>query len=280
MKYIELIKHLDNKSNFERLYIIVKQLDSLKVDYQKHEYPTGTNLIVDLGQHKNRIGVSSHFDRVQDSAGANDNSSAIAVCIDIIKKFKESGNRDLGIRVFFFDEEETGLKGSTAYVKEQGTKDLIGLINMELVGLGDKFALWPVNENSNGELLTSFESVSRNRKIISRRFDQIVTNTADHLPFQNAGLLDSFTVTCISDKDIDVTQHYFNALKLGLGREALFEILSSAPIFEHYHRPTDTYDRLNEDSILMTSNTIWDTITSVQENPSNKGCIGLSGLDN
>ena len=195
MKYIELIKHLDNKSNFERLYIIVKQLDSLKVAYQKHEYPTGTNLIVDLGQHKNRIGVSSHFDRVQDSAGANDNSSAIAVCIDIIKKFKESGNRDLGIRVFFFDEEETGLKGSTAYVKEQGTKDLIGLINMELVGLGDKFALWPVNENSNGELLTSFESVSRNRKIISRRFDQIVTNTADHLPFQNAGLLDSFTVS-------------------------------------------------------------------------------------
>ena len=269
MKYIELIKHLDNKSNFERLYIIVKQLDSLKVDYQKHEYPTGTNLIVDLGQHKNRIGVSSHFDRVQDSAGANDNSSAIAVCIDIIKKFKESGNRDLGIRVFFFDEEETGLKGSTAYVKEQGTKDLIGLINMELVGLGDKFALWPVNESSSGQILTSFESASKERKITSRRFDQIVTNTADHLPFQGDGLQDSFTVTCISDKDIATAQHYFNALKFGLDKEALFKILASAPIFQHYHRPTDTYDRLNEDSIRMTSATIWDTIISVQEHLGN-----------
>jgi Zn-dependent M28 family amino/carboxypeptidase len=160
MKHIELIQQLDNKSNYERLAIIVKELDNLEVDYQKHEYSTGTNLIVDLGQAEKRVGVSSHFDRVQNSAGANDNGSAIAVCIDVIKKFKDSGNIDLGIRVFFFDEEETGLKGSTAYVKEYGTKDLIGLINMELVGLGDKFALWPVSENSNGELITSFESAS------------------------------------------------------------------------------------------------------------------------
>jgi Zn-dependent M28 family amino/carboxypeptidase len=265
MKYIELIKHLDNKSNFERLYIIVKQLDSLKVAYQKHEYPTGTNLIVDLGQADKRVGVSSHFDRVQNSAGANDNGSAIAACIEIIKKFKEWGNNDLGIRVFFFDEEETGLKGSTAYVKQHGTKDLIGLINMELVGMGDKFALWPVTENGNGEVLTAFESASRNRKIISRRFDQIVTNTADHVSFQKAGLQDSFTVTCISDKDIATAQHYFNALKIGLNKEVLFEILASAPVFEHYHRPTDTYDRLREDSIRMTSETIWDTIISVQK---------------
>lgn len=160
MKYIELIEQLDNKSNYERLAIIVKELDNLEVDYQKHEYSTGTNLIVDLGPAKKRIGVSSHFDRVQDSAGANDNGSAIAVCIDVIKKFKKSENKDLGIRVLFFDEEETGLKGSTAYVKEHGTKDLLGLINMELVGLGDKFALWPVSENSNGQLLTAFESAS------------------------------------------------------------------------------------------------------------------------
>ncbi len=270
MKYLDLIQQLDNKSNYERLAIIVKQLDDLKVAYQKHEYSTGTNLIVDLGPARKKVGVSSHFDRVQNSAGANDNGSAIAVCIDIIKKFKESGNIDLGIRVFFFDEEETGLKGSTAYVKEYGTTDLIGLINMELVGLGDKFALWPVDQNSNAELLTSFEATSSERKIISRRFDQIVTNTADHLPFQKAGLRDAFTITCISDKDIAAAQHYFNALKLGLGKEAVFQILASAPVFEHYHKPTDTYDRLNEDSILMTSETILDTISSVQRNLGNK----------
>jgi Zn-dependent M28 family amino/carboxypeptidase len=266
MTYRQLIKQLDNKSNYERLDIIIDQLDKLEVDYQRQEYSTGTNLIVDLGQAKKRIGVSSHFDRVQNSAGANDNGSAIAVCLDIIKRFKDSKNKDLGLRVFFFDEEETGLKGSTAYIKEHGTKDLIGIMNMELVGLGDKFALWPVNEKTSGQILTSFESVSEQKKIISKRFDQILTNTADHLPFQKAGLKDSFTITCISGKDIDTAQHYFKALEFEVDKQTLFDILSSAPIFEHYHKPTDTFDKISEDSILMTSATIWETIISVQKN--------------
>jgi Zn-dependent M28 family amino/carboxypeptidase len=266
MKYRDLIQLLDNKLNYERLEIIIQELDKLGVDYSKHAYSTGTNLIVDLGKTKKRIGVSSHFDRVQSSAGANDNGSAIAVCLDIIKRFKASKNSDLGLRVFFFDEEETGLKGSAAYIKERGTKDLIGLINMELVGLGDKFALWPVNERASGQILNSFEAVSKQRKIISRRFDKIVTNSADHLPFQKAGLQDSFTITCISDKDIETAQHYFRALEFEVDKQTLFEILSSAPIFEHYHRPTDTFDRLSEDSIRMTSETIWETIISVQKN--------------
>jgi Zn-dependent M28 family amino/carboxypeptidase len=266
MKYLDLIKLLDNKLNYERLEIIIKELDKLGVVYDMHQYSSGTNLIVDLGGAKKRIGVSSHFDRVPNSAGANDNGSAIAVCLDIIRRFKAMNNNDMGVRVFFFDEEETGLNGSTAYVQERGIKDLIGLINMELVGLGDKFALWPVNENTNGQILTSFESVSEQKKITSKRFDRIITNTADHLPFQKAGLKDAFTITCISDKDIDTALHYFKAMEFGVDKQTLFEILSTAPIFEHYHRPTDTFDKLSEDSIRMTSTAIWETIVKVQKN--------------
>lgn len=264
MTHRDLIQLLDNKPNQKRLEIIIEQLDKLSVEYSMQKYSSGKNLIVDLGNAKKRIGVSSHFDRVQASAGANDNGSAIAVCLDIIKKHIELKNSDIGLQVLFFDEEENGLKGSTAYVKEHGTKDLIGLINMELVGQGDKFALWPVHEESNTHILTSFEVISKQKKIISKRFDQIVTNTADHLPFQKAGLRDSFTITCISDKDIEVAQKYFEALKFEDDKHELFEILSSAPIFEHYHKPTDTFDKLSEETIQMTAETIWETILSVQ----------------
>jgi Zn-dependent M28 family amino/carboxypeptidase len=260
MTHKDLIKQLDNKLNYERLEIIIKQLDNLGVEYDKQKYSTGINLLVDLGKAKKKIGVSSHFDRVTNSAGANDNGSAIAVCLDIIKKFKEWGNEDVGLRIFFFDEEETGLKGSSAYIKERGTKDLIGLMNMELVGLGDQFALWPVDHATNGLILKAFEATSHQKKIPSKRFDQIITNTADHLPFQKAGLKDSFTITRISDRDIETAQHYFKALELKADRETLFEILSKAPIFEHYHRPTDTFEKLSEDSIAITSATIWETI--------------------
>jgi Zn-dependent M28 family amino/carboxypeptidase len=166
--------------------------------------------------------------------------------------------------VFFFDEEETGLKGSTAYVKQRGVKDMVGLINLEMVGVGDKFALWPVNDNSNGKILESFEMASRRSKIVTKRFDQIVTNTADHVSFQKAGL-EAFTITCISDGDIETAYHYDKALSFDVDMETLREILSTAPIFEHYHRSTDTYDRINEESILMTSSIIWSTILTVQK---------------
>lgn len=265
MTFRNLIKQLDDKLNYERLEIIVQQLNSLSVDYHLHQYISGTNLFVDLGEGKKRIGVSSHFDRVQDSAGANDNGSAVAVCLDLIKTFKERANNDIAIRVFFFDEEETGLKGSSAYVKEFGTDDLIGLMNLELVGLGDKFAIWPVSEDADLRLLVSFESASRQRKIVTRRFDRIIKNSADHVPFQKAGLKDAFTVTCISDKDIETAQHYYRALEFEVDKQTLSEILSDAPIFEHYHKITDTYDRLSEASLSMTSATIWDTIVAVHK---------------
>lgn len=134
MTCIDLIKQLDYKSNSERRGIIIGRLNELGVEYRKHEYASGTNLIVDLGSGDKRIGISSHFDRVPEAPGANDNGSAIAVCMDIIEKYRKKKRQDIGLRIFFFDEEESGLKGSTAYAREHGVKDLVGLINLELVG--------------------------------------------------------------------------------------------------------------------------------------------------
>lgn len=265
MSYRDLIEQLDNKSNSERRAIIVKHLDKLNVAYHRHKYVSGTNLFVDLGDGSKRIGISSHFDKVASSAGANANGSAIAVCLDLIRRFTEQSNDKLSLRIFFFDEEETGLNGSTAYVAEYGVHDLSSLMNMEMVGMGDKFALWPSNEKSKGRALNAFETVSQELGIVSRRFDQIVTNTADHVPFQIAGLEDAFTITCISEKDLEVAQHYYRALEFDVDRETLMEILSGAPIFEHYHSATDTFNRLSEDSIRMTSDAVWNTIIALQK---------------
>ena len=68
-------------------------------------------------------------------------------------------------------------------------------------------------------------------------------------------------------QDIEIVKHYFKALESGLDKHALFDILSSAPIFEHYHKLTDTFEKINEDSILMTSATIWETIIALSDRP-------------
>ena len=94
------------------------------------------------------------------------------------------------------------------------------------------------------------------------RFDKIVTNTADHLSFRRAGLSEAFTITCISDKDIEVANQYYKAAEQGLDATFLFNILAKAPVFENYHRPGDSYEKIKEKSISITSSVILDTIAN------------------
>jgi Zn-dependent M28 family amino/carboxypeptidase len=263
MELQKIVKLLDGQPNATRRAFIIEHLDALGVPYLAQTYATGTNLVVDLGRAGRKIGVGSHSDRVPVSAGANDNGSAIAVCLNIIRKHQEA-NSEAGVRVFFFDEEETGLKGSQAYIDKYGVEDLVGLLNMELVGMGDTFAVWPVTAAHREPVLSAFETVARQQQVRCNRFDQLVTNTADHLPFHKAGLRDAFTITCITDQDIATAQHYFQALAQQADKWALWEILAQAPLFRHYHQPTDTYEKLSEASLAMTSAAVWETILAIQ----------------
>jgi hypothetical protein len=112
-----------------------------------------------------------------------------------------------------------------------------------------------------GDLLQAFEYCSNAAKVETIRFDKIVTNTADHLSFRRAGLKDAFTITCISDKDIEVANRYYKAVQDGVDSAFLLNILAEAPIFENYHQSGDSYEKIKEESILMTSSVIMDTIT-------------------
>jgi Zn-dependent M28 family amino/carboxypeptidase len=263
MKLQEIVKVLDGQPNAVRRAVIIEHLDAFGIPYAEQKYATGTNLFVDLGRVENKVGVGTHFDRVPISAGANDNGSAIAVGLDIIRKHQETAS-EAGVRVFFFDEEETGLKGSQAYVAHYGVEDLTGLLNLELVGMGDNFALWPVDASRRGRLLHGFEAAARQQQVSCHRFDQIVTNTADHVPFRQAGLRDAFTITCITDQDIAAAQSYFQAVEHQADTSKLMEILMQAPLFRHYHQPTDTYEKLSEATLAMTSAAVWETILAAQ----------------
>lgn len=259
MKLLKIVQLLDGQPNATRRALIAEHLDALGVPYTAQRYTTGTNLVVELGRPGRKIGVGTHFDRVSASAGANDNGSAVAVGLDVIRRHQEAGSA-AGVRVFFFDEEETGLHGSQAYVDRYGTADLAGLLNLELVGMGDIFAVWPVAAAAGGPLLGAFEAVARRQGVQCHRFDQLVTNTADHLPFRRAGLRDAFTITCITDQDIAVAQRYFQALAQQAEQPVLWEILAQAPLFRHYHQPTDTHEKLSEAALRMTAATVWETI--------------------
>lgn len=263
---IEIIQsveqHIDNKN--ERKEEIEFLLDVLDIPYETQPYSTGNNLFATLGKSP-FIGIGSHYDTVSKTPGANDNGSAIAVTIDILRRAKQSPLENIGIKGFFFDEEENGLKGSRAYVKENSISDLIGLYNMELVGSGDKVALWSVDEKQNTPLLKTLESKAREQGTEIYRIPMIVTNAADHLSFKKGGLEDSFTLTTITQEDLDLAPQYYAALKSRNPQEESWKVLGKAPVFRHYHQPTDKSEYLSQQTLQMVSDLLWNSIKKIDQ---------------
>jgi Zn-dependent M28 family amino/carboxypeptidase len=255
---LEIIKELEGKSDTRRLEIICRLLEAWEVPFQMQTYQTGVNLFVKAST-PNYIGISCHYDVVPGCPGANDNASAVAVTLELIKRSLAYDARHLDLQFFFFDEEECGLKGSRAYVKDFGYRGMKGLYNLEMVGSGNQLALWPLKTESKGSLLTALEKYCRQHKLPSRRFDNILTLTSDHIPFQQAGLKDAFTLTCISDEDIEIAWHYYKALEYDVDKQTLREILAKAPLFEHYHQLSDRSEYLQESALQLVADAVWGT---------------------
>ncbi len=258
------ISELDHRPDSERLDEIIRIIDNLGLPFTIQAYETGTNLFLDLGNSHHRVGVSCHYDTVDKAGGANDNGSAIAVCLNLINNFPVNDMHAPAMRIFFFDEEENGLRGSAAYIREFGINNIQSLINLELVGLGDQFALWPIHPGSAIPIATAFEANCKDMEIPTKRFDKIITNTADHVSFQKAGFSNVFTLTAISEKDIETAYHYFRAQEFDVDSATLWEIMRQAPVFEPYHRSSDTAEKLSDDTLSLATKMVWETVRSMQ----------------
>lgn len=281
MNLLKTVQNLENKTDQERFEFIINFLQENEIKYQIHTYKTGKNIIIKTNEDDNSdkpyIGISSHFDVVPKSGGANDNATSIAVCLDILIRIKNEvkqnpsflENLAFDITVFIFDEEERNLLGSRAYVMEFGRQEirkgkLIGLINLEMLGQGDKIALWNLDDNEPaGKVLETLEKTAKENGVFTKRFDKIVTNSADHVSFRHVKLQDAFTITCISQKDIDISYQYYEAQENGESFFRLADIISQAPIFEHYHKPSDLSEHLNEKSMKRVSDLIWETLLKI-----------------
>ena len=260
---LDIIRVLEKKQSSDRGLWIQNYLTARGIHFSLQEYDSGINILVFPSSVNPFIAVSSHYDVVPNSPGANDNASAIAVCLDLLVRSQHTNQLKKPVAFFFFDEEENGLRGSKAFVNQYSLSGIQALINLEMVGAGNQFALWSLHKDYEAKVLRTFEQAATYKAIQTTRFDQIVTNSADHISFRKAGLQDSFTITCISDEDLQTADHYAKALEFDVDRETLKEILYQAPFFRHYHQPTDRSEHLSESSLRMTADTIWETLLAV-----------------
>lgn len=281
---LEIVKEIEGEDKSQRAmaldgYLLGIDSQNKHIDSTTQKYSSGENIIWTIGNPPH-IGIGSHYDVVPNSPGANDNASAMAVTIDVIRKILENPLKNIGLKGFFFDEEEYGLKGSREYIKEFGIKDLIGVYNMELVGSGTNLAFWAANNLYEGKLLTTIENQAKSKGFPNYRFPQIsrfLMNSGDHESFIRAGLNESFCITTVSEEDIELGEKYglisnqpptkkITGLARLLTSPPTPKTLLSSSLFKHYHQPTDTSDHLDNETLKMVSDLLFNSILEIDKN--------------
>jgi len=264
-KMIEIIMDLETcLDKNERKEGIEEYLCFNEINFENQKYKTGQNIIATIGNPP-YIGVGSHYDVVPRSPGANDNASAVAVTIDVLRRFQKYPLKNIGVKGFFFDQEEDDLIGSKAYVDKNGIEGLIGVYNMELVGVNDIAALWTVAINQKGTLLEEIENTGKKINIPIVRIPMMIANAADHISFNEAGLVDAFTITMIPKEDLSRIPEYLQALKNNCSMEELWKIMSTAKVFEHYHKPSDKSEHLSQKTLENVSQLLYDSIREIDK---------------
>jgi Zn-dependent M28 family amino/carboxypeptidase len=102
------------------------------------------NLFVELGAGPQVVVLAAHHDAVPGSPGANDNAAAVGILLALARQLQADPPHRCRVRLAFFAGEERGMLGSRVEARRGRLADVLGVLSLELCGIGDTLALWDV----------------------------------------------------------------------------------------------------------------------------------------
>ena len=197
--------------------------------------------------------LGAHYDAVEGTPGADDNAAAVAILLDVAGKLEPHTFRRSVIFAFFDAEEPPNFlstsMGSIRFFEDQREDDIHCAIIMDLVGhdvpmQGFEDLVFVTGMESNPGLADTIESV---------------------LPFDGIRVL-----PLLNEYVGDLSDHHIFRVN-----EVPYLFLSCG-IWAHYHRDTDTPDKLN----YSKAGTIAELVASLAEDISSRSLVSpLDGYD-
>jgi aminopeptidase YwaD len=126
--------------------------------------------------------VGAHRDTVESAPGANDNTSGVAVALEVAEILRAV---PLGttVRFVFFGAEEEGLFGSEYYVAHAGSGTIIGMVNLDMEGVGARLE---VASYRGSDVLV--RAAARLAEELSISVSVAREDGSDHVNFERAGV--------------------------------------------------------------------------------------------
>jgi hypothetical protein len=198
---LDVTRLLASRGNPERARLTEALLHAAELPVRRQPYRTfegaGVNLFVDIGPGPRTLVLASHHDAVPGSPGANDNAAAVGILHALARRLATDPPRRLRVRFGFFGGEERAMLGSRVYVR-RGTpeailRDLVGVVSLELCGIGDSLALWDVTPALEATPLlrawvATVEALGYRRDETYHLADPVAYFGSDHRPFADRGV--------------------------------------------------------------------------------------------
>jgi hypothetical protein len=253
---LDTARLLAGRSNRERARLLETVLGGLDGPVTSAPYRTaegaGVNLFVDVGAGPRTLLLAAHHDAVPGSPGANDNAASVGILLALRARLAADPPRRLRVRLAFFGDEERGMLGSRVYARAAALGDLVGVVSLELCGIGDSFALWDVTPALAGTplvrgFLAAAETLGYRRDEGYHLAEPVPFFGSDHRPLADRGV-PGVGLTALPTAAAEALRAFI----YGGVRGVLVPPARRPPPFTTYHTAHDAPDSLEPEALART----------------------------
>ena len=247
-----LSRLLEGRSNAEREAATARYLRARGIPFTAHRFAStegsGENFSVDVGAGDRVLLLAAHHDAVPGSPGANDNAASVGILLNLIERLAASPPTKLRLRFLFTAAEERGYLGARQYVREASLAELVGVLSLELVGIGDSVALWDATEETPflGRVGAALERIGLRRDAGYHVVGRIPMFGSDHRAFAPLGV-PAYGFTLVPSANAEALRQFvFSPL-----RSALRHLIRRPVPFDTYHTPRDRSSTLEPEALAL-----------------------------
>lgn len=204
---------------------------------------TPQNVVVSFREGKPRMVIGAHYDSVQGSSGANDNTASVCVLLALLEGLKDRPPT-FPLDVVFFDLEEGALAGSQAYIDRFGADTIAGMINLDVCGVGDTILVAPAAQLTGTILAGPITAVANTNQHPVQILELLPSG--DEVSFLNAGI-PALTVAVLPHDEVPLLKEAMTKLMQGEQPERM------PPILETMHNgPRDSIAVIEPQAMQLT----------------------------
>lgn len=166
--------------------VTLSMVSECSIDYGTSQNVVGTLEASRGNKSHGTIVIGAHMDCV-DTPGANDNASGVATMLEAARILSEE-KLAYDIEFAAFGAEEIGLVGSYQYLdnlSEEEFNDIVAMINMDMVGVGEAIGVMTVEEDAESFVADLAEVYLDN---FGYPYDRSTSSSSDHEGFELSGI--------------------------------------------------------------------------------------------